>query len=142
MEVTHINNVLRGDQLLEDNPTQNPTLHIRTLARQIQMMFPRYPLSIIITDLHQSHSMEATIDNILNGQLVLPGGRMDFDDDEFDVNTPPANTRGVYSDDTNDAINSSNSLENIGQGSGTLQNIFSQQGDDRLVSFNPFIVLH
>lgn len=133
VEVTHINNVLQGDQLLEDNQTPNPTSQIRTLARQIQMMFPRYPLSTIVADLQVSRSMEVTIDNILNGQLLIPGGgRMDFDDDDFAVNAPPANTRGLYSDDTNSTNTSANTSE-ASRETDAGDNVLSQHPDDRFV---------
>lgn len=59
------------------------------MARQVQQMFPRYPLSTIISDLQMSRSMEITIDNILEGRLLVPGGRFEFDDDApFGDNTP------------------------------------------------------
>lgn len=51
------------------------------MARQVQQMFPRYPLSTIIADLQLSRSMEVTIDNILEGRLLAPGGRFEFEDD-------------------------------------------------------------
>lgn len=62
------------------------------MARQVQQMFPRYPLSTIIADLQLSHSMEITIDNILEDRLIAPGGRFDFDDeDSFGDSTPSSN---------------------------------------------------
>lgn len=50
------------------------------MARQVQQMFPRYPISVIITDLQASHSMEITIDNILEGRLQVPAR---FQEDDF-----------------------------------------------------------
>jgi E3 ubiquitin-protein ligase AMFR len=38
----------------------------------ISEMFPRFPLNILITDLQTTHSIEHTIDNILEGRLVVP----------------------------------------------------------------------
>lgn len=42
------------------------------MARQVQEMFPHIPLPLIIADLQGSHSIEATIDNILEGRLQVP----------------------------------------------------------------------
>lgn len=42
------------------------------MARQVQEMFPHYPLSVIISDLQMSRSIELTIHNILEGRLQLP----------------------------------------------------------------------
>lgn len=64
------------------------------MARQVQQMFPRYPLSTIIADLQLSRSMEVTIDNILEGRLLVPGGRFDFEDDG------PFNSNGSNNDYT------------------------------------------
>lgn len=56
------------------------TSQLRNMARQVQQMFPRYPISVIITDLQASHSMEITIDNILEGRLQIPAR---FQEDDF-----------------------------------------------------------
>lgn len=75
--------------MVQPNATTAPTSQIRNMARQVQQMFPRYPLSAIIADLQLSRSMEITIDNILEGRLLVPGGRFDFDDDDtFGDSTP------------------------------------------------------
>lgn len=99
VEVTHINNVLRPNPMAQPNATAAHTSQIRNMARQVQQMFPPYPLSTIIADLQQSRSMEITIDNILEGRLLVPGGRFDFDDDDsFGDSTPSSNephTEGI-----------------------------------------------
>lgn len=90
VEVTHINNVLRANPVIPSNGINAHTSQLRNMARQVQQMFPRYPLSTIISDLQLSRSMEVTIDNILEGRLLVPGGRFDFEDDssfgEFTTN--------------------------------------------------------
>lgn len=92
VEVTHINNVLRTSPIVQTNATAAHTSQLRNMARQVQQMFPRYPLSTIIADLQQSRSMEITIDNILEDRLIPPGGRFDFDDDDsFGDSTPSSN---------------------------------------------------
>lgn len=78
VEVTHINNVLRNDPVPQQNAAH--TSQLRNMARQVQQMFPRYPISCIISDLQASHSMEITIDNILEGRLQVPAR---FQDDDF-----------------------------------------------------------
>lgn len=52
------------------------------MARVVQEMFPRIPLSTIIADLQVSHSIEATIDNILEGRLQIPSR---FQENIFDA---------------------------------------------------------
>lgn len=92
VEVTHINNVLRTNPMAQTNATAAHTSQLRNMARQVQQMFPRYPLSTIIADLQLSRSMEITIDNILEGRLLVPGGRFEFDDDDsFGDSTPSSN---------------------------------------------------
>lgn len=67
--------------MVPSNGITTHTSNMRNMARQVQQMFPRYPLSTIISDLQLSRSMEITIDNILEGRLLVPGGRFDFEDD-------------------------------------------------------------
>lgn len=38
----------------------------------MQQLFPHFPLSVIVQDLQSTASMEITIENILDGRLVLP----------------------------------------------------------------------
>jgi E3 ubiquitin-protein ligase AMFR len=51
---------------------QQQTSQLRSMARHIQEMFPRYPLNALIADLQITHSIEHTIDNILEGRLPVP----------------------------------------------------------------------
>lgn len=39
-------------------------------VNQIQEMFPQMGRDVILTDLRDTHAMEATIDNIIEGRLV------------------------------------------------------------------------
>lgn len=88
VEVTHINTVLRTGPLAAQTATH--TSQVRNMARQVQQMFPRYPISTIIADLQMSRSMEITIDNILEGRLQVPARFPGFDEEaEFgDLNQP------------------------------------------------------
>lgn len=39
---------------------------------QVQQLFPHIPISLILEDLRISRSVEITIENVLDGQLVAP----------------------------------------------------------------------
>ncbi|XP_050096860.1 E3 ubiquitin-protein ligase AMFR-like [Anopheles aquasalis] len=93
VEVTHINNMLRPgiDTIPLTAAAANHTSQVRNMARHVQEMFPRYPLSVLIADLQISRSIEVTIDNILDGRLVIPSGNggaggmpSSFEDEEED----------------------------------------------------------
>lgn len=53
-------------------PPQQQTSQLRNMARHIQEMFPRFPLNTLVGDLQITHSIEHTIDNILEGRLSVP----------------------------------------------------------------------
>lgn len=73
VEVSNINSVLRNANLTATvTQAQQQTSQLRNMARHIQEMFPRFPLNILISDLQTTHSIEHTIDNILEGRLVVP----------------------------------------------------------------------
>lgn len=148
MEVTHINNVLRPNPLVQPTPTNGQTSQLRNMARQVQLMFPRYPLSTIIADLQLSRSMEVTIDNILEGRLLVPNQRFDFDDNETSSDTTPSsierldfsrrssdselnsNTINISSSNSNNSANSS--LVNLNDAGYEIEqstNIFGNQND-------------
>lgn len=102
VEVTHINAVLREHQIAQ---TAAHTSQIRNMARQVQQMFPRYPISIIIADLQLSRSMEITIDNILEGRLQIPArfqNEFEADTDDF------GDTSTVQQGSSVSGLNSSN----------------------------------
>ncbi|KAL2751011.1 E3 ubiquitin-protein ligase AMFR-like [Vespula maculifrons] len=42
------------------------------MARQVQQLFPHYPRNVILEDLRITRSIEWTIENILDGVLILP----------------------------------------------------------------------
>lgn len=75
VEVTHINNLLRADAVTH-------TSQIRSLASQVRQMFPRYPMSIIIADLQVTRSLELTVDNILEGRLIIPPHYQEDEEEE------------------------------------------------------------
>lgn len=70
VEVTNINDILMRETMQQQQ--QNHTSQARNMARQVQEMFPHIPLPLLIADLQNSHSIEATIDNILEGRLQVP----------------------------------------------------------------------
>uniref|UniRef100_A0A7G3AB75 Putative e3 ubiquitin ligase n=1 Tax=Lutzomyia longipalpis TaxID=7200 RepID=A0A7G3AB75_LUTLO len=78
VEVTNINNMLRNEA-----PTHTHTSQIRNMALQVQQMFPRYPLTVIIGDLTVTRSIEITIDNILEGRLQIPARFQELEDEAF-----------------------------------------------------------
>lgn len=93
VEVTHINTMLRTNPL-----TTTHTSQIRNMARQVQQMFPHYPMSVIIGDIQLYRSMEITIDNILEGRLPIPARFQDFNDENEFGDT---NRVGATGDDAN-----------------------------------------
>lgn len=101
VEVTHVNNVLRNDTFLQNT---GHTSQLRNMARQVQQMFPRFPMTIIIADLQMSRSMEITVDNILEGRLQIPARFQEFnafDEDDFqDTNTSNTTSNDTTTVDT------------------------------------------
>lgn len=85
---------------------QNHTSQVRTMARQVQEMFPYMPLSLIIADLQTSHSIEATIDNILEGRLQVTNHYQEAD-----------NLNSESAEDINLAASSANALTIAGPSS-------------------------
>uniref|UniRef100_A0A182XZ10 E3 ubiquitin-protein ligase AMFR n=1 Tax=Anopheles stephensi TaxID=30069 RepID=A0A182XZ10_ANOST len=84
VEVTHINNMLRPSETLPIAAAAvgNHTSQVRNMARHVQEMFPRYPLSVLIGDLQISRSIEVTIDNILEGRLQVPANTPEDEDED------------------------------------------------------------
>lgn len=84
VEVTHINNMLRPSETLPIAAAAvgNHTSQVRNMARHVQEMFPRYPLSVLIGDLQISRSIEVTIDNILEGRLQVPANSPEDEDED------------------------------------------------------------
>lgn len=75
VEVSNFNSVLRNGHLaatIIQQQQQQQTSQLRNMARHIQEMFPHYTLDVLIADLQITHSIEHTIDNILEGRLPAP----------------------------------------------------------------------
>jgi autocrine motility factor receptor len=73
VEVSNINSVLRNGHLAATIiQQQQQTSQLRNMARHVQEMFPHYTLDALIADLQITHSIEHTIDNILEGRLPVP----------------------------------------------------------------------
>lgn len=66
VEVTHTN-LLPGQQA---HATQ--TSQLDNMAREVQVVFPNIPQSVIMEDLRQTRSVDLTIDNILEGRVTAP----------------------------------------------------------------------
>uniref|UniRef100_A0A182NH56 E3 ubiquitin-protein ligase AMFR n=1 Tax=Anopheles dirus TaxID=7168 RepID=A0A182NH56_9DIPT len=137
VEVTHINNMLRPSETLPITAAAvgNHTSQVRNMARHVQEMFPRYPLSVLIGDLQISRSIEVTIDNILEGRLQVPANGTE-DDDEETVGAPstslnstmdPADNDGTGDDDLSGELLAPRSLPNSSSGS-SLSSLSSPAG--------------
>ncbi|EDO34524.1 predicted protein, partial [Nematostella vectensis] len=51
---------------------QLPESRVEAMAHQVHAMFPHVPINIITEDLRQTHSIELTTDNFLEGRLAVP----------------------------------------------------------------------
>lgn len=99
VEVTHINNLLRADMVPQTTLVTH-TSQIRNMARQVQQMFPRFPISVIIADLQVTRSMELTVDNILEGRLIVPA-HFQADDEFEESNATAVGATGTASSSSN-----------------------------------------
>ncbi|XP_035829524.1 E3 ubiquitin-protein ligase AMFR [Aplysia californica] len=70
VEVTHTN-LLPGQQA---HATQ--TSQLDNMAREVQVVFPSIPQQVIMEDLRVTRSVDQTIDNILEGRLIVPQVRL------------------------------------------------------------------
>ncbi|XP_031572346.1 E3 ubiquitin-protein ligase AMFR-like isoform X3 [Actinia tenebrosa] len=61
---SHANEINANQQL--------PESRLELMAHQVQDLFPRVPFNIIIEDLRQTHSVELTTDNFLEGRIAVP----------------------------------------------------------------------
>ena len=61
-------------------------------------MFPRYPISTLIADLQITHSIELTIDNILEERLPVPHNAFEDESPEGMSSTPSPYPAAVASD--------------------------------------------
>lgn len=101
------------------------------MARQVQQMFPTYPISVIIADLQVSRSMEVTIDNILEGRVQVPAAFQFDDDSEFGEGNGGA---GANVDAA--AANSMVGVGNAGLVDAVVQSTFANADGDYLSSTN------
>ncbi|KAI0226395.1 E3 ubiquitin-protein ligase AMFR, partial [Lamellibrachia satsuma] len=69
VEVTHTQILGNGMDL-----TLNPihTSQLDNMARQVQEVFPTVPLTSVVDDLRMTHSVELTIENIIEGRVTIP----------------------------------------------------------------------
>lgn len=49
--------------------------HLNQMARQVQNVFPNIPLTTLLEDLHITYNVDQTIENILEGRLIVPPPR-------------------------------------------------------------------
>ncbi|XP_063981149.1 E3 ubiquitin-protein ligase AMFR-like [Diachasmimorpha longicaudata] len=66
VEVTH--NRLRGDILT----LAHSNSQLDAMTRHVQQLFPHYPRNVVLEDLRVTRSVELTVENILDGRLLLP----------------------------------------------------------------------
>lgn len=107
VEVSNFNSVLRNGHLAATIiQQQQQTSQLRNMARHIQEMFPHYTLDVLIADLQITHSIEHTIDNILEGRLPAPR----IVEDESSPSPSSATAFDYYNNsDENGSVSSSNS---------------------------------
>lgn len=102
----NVNSMLRNRHLAATLlPPQQQTSQLRNMARHIQEMFPRYTLNSLVADLQVTHSIEHTIDNILEGRLPTPRNSTE---DEAQV-YPSASDYYMAADDITPSSSSSSS---------------------------------
>lgn len=66
-------------------------------------MFPRYPLSVIIADLQVTRSLELTVDNILEGRLIIPA-HYQADEEDFEAANDGSPAAGASNSDSSGAF--------------------------------------
>ncbi|XP_076069914.1 E3 ubiquitin-protein ligase AMFR-like isoform X2 [Oratosquilla oratoria] len=64
----------------QSNTQPATTSQVDSLARQVQQMFPDISYSHILEDLRHTHSLEVTVDNILEQRLLTPPPMFSSDD--------------------------------------------------------------
>ena len=112
VEVSNFNSVLRNGHLAATIiQQQQQTSQLRNMARHIQEMFPIYTLDVLITDLQVTHSIEHTIDNILEGRLPAPR----LIEDEVSLQQPQTSSSGgsfeYYSNSEEEGSSTSSSTD-------------------------------
>lgn len=89
-------------------------------------MFPRFPLNILIADLQTTHSIEHTIDNILEARLVVPRILSEQEGNSMQQ-YPSANDYYLAADDITPTISSSNSMSSSSSSSTSSATTVSDQ---------------
>lgn len=112
VEVSNFNSVLRNGHLAATIiQQQQQTSQLRNMARHIQEMFPHYTLDALIADLQITHSIEHTIDNILEGRLPVPPVPRIIEVEESQMpSTSYTATSSLSSNDYGNYINTDDSL--------------------------------
>lgn len=114
VEVSNINSVLRNGHLaatIIQQQQQQQTSQLRNMARHIQEMFPHYTLDVLIADLQITHSIEHTIDNILEGRLPAPR----IIDDEPSSPSPASTSFDYYANSDENGNGSSSTSSSVDQ---------------------------
>ena len=106
---------------------QQQTSQLRNMARHIQEMFPRFPLNALIADLQITHSIEHTIDNILEGRLPVPRNLSEDDSPSTSGSSPAYPTASDYYIAA-DEITASSSSSTSSSSSSTDQYEIEQHG--------------
>uniref|UniRef100_A0A8D9BV65 E3 ubiquitin-protein ligase AMFR n=1 Tax=Cacopsylla melanoneura TaxID=428564 RepID=A0A8D9BV65_9HEMI len=126
VEVTH-GQFIRTGELIRD------TSQLDSMARQVQQMFPHFPVSVITEDLHTTRSIELTIENILDGRLVLPPQLVIIDDESPGTSASTSNTETSSSNENTSRANE-NQQDGEEQEEEIVENIeekFSKGSDNR-----------
>ena len=72
MSVENVINIITSLFVFHDYHCEYIPVIFVLQAHQVQAMFPHMPLDIIMDDLRHTHSLEVTIDNILQGNISVP----------------------------------------------------------------------
>lgn len=108
VEVSNFNTVLRNGHLAATLvQQQQQTSQLRNMAYHIQEMFPHYSLEVLVSDLQVTHSIEHTIDNILEGRLPAP--RVVDVEDNSRQSSPSPTANNYYSTLSDESLPSSSS---------------------------------
>lgn len=89
-------------RLLQHNVNNPPVVStvensssLESLAEQLLQMFPDYPMDALIDDLRETHSVDATVENILEGRLLPMQDYSSFQNEQsnlLDLSSPLTST--------------------------------------------------
>ncbi|KAF7996268.1 hypothetical protein HCN44_001900 [Aphidius gifuensis] len=94
VEVTH--NRLRGDVLT----LAHSNSQIDAMARHVQQLFPHYPRNVVLEDLRITRSVEMTVENILDGRLIIPHHVINEIEDEPAIQSQSVNSNNILNTPT------------------------------------------